>query len=355
MRIVVFGERLAPPADEGIKKLTFSLAAALREAGHAVRMLTTGGTDWPEMTLVNFETDRLLCSRRLAAAIREFSPTAVIYVPTASLTLASGARAQMLKRHAGGAPVALVAAQGRRHNTAIRLAARLLAPDLCAVQSATTLAQAHGLGWRTVHLPPGVDLATFRPAQPAERRRLRAEYGLPDDRPVVLHTGHLNRSRGVMDLAALADIACPVLAASTSTTQDAKLAEELSAAGVRLFTDYLPRIEDLYRAADAYLFPVPVDPLAPSSIDLPLSVLEAAACDLPIITTRFGALPELCSGAAGVTFYDDRSGLHEAVSRVACAPGGTRRLAEKFGWAAAVATLLAALSESRGNATDANG
>jgi len=343
VRVVVFGERLAPPPDEGIKKLTLSLAAALRDSGHDVRLLTTGGANWPEMGLTNIPADRLLRSAELAAALRSFRPAAVIYVPTASLTLASAARGRMLKRYAGGAPVALVATQGRRHNGAVRLAARLLAPDLCAVQSAVTLAQARALGWRTVHLPPGVDLATFRPVSPTEKARLRAKHGLPVDRPVVLHAGHLNRSRGVHDLAAIADLACPVLAASTSTPQDVTLSEELAAAGVRLFTGYMPHIEELYQAADAYLFPVPRDPLAPSSIDLPLSVLEAAACDLPVITTRFGALPELWADAAGVTFYEDRAALRRAVAQLRAGPGGTRRLAESFGWDAAANALLKGL------------
>ncbi len=340
MRVVVFGERLAPPPDEGIKKLTLSLAAALRDIGHDVRLLTTGGTDWPEMGLANVPADRLLRSGELAAALRSFRPAAVVYIPTASLTLASAVRARVLKRYAGSVPVALVAAQGRRHNRAVRLAARLLAPDLCAVQSAVTLAQAVALGWRTVHLPPGVDLATFRPAAPKERAQLRAKHGLPGGLPVVLHAGHLNRSRGVLDLAAIADLACPALAASTSTLQDAALAAELAAAGVRLFTGYVPHIEELYQAADAYLFPVPRDPLAPSSIDLPLSVLEAAACDLPVITTRFGALPELWADAAGVTFYEDRATLRRAVAQLHGAAGGTRRLAASFGWEAAARTLM---------------
>lgn len=133
MRVVVFGERLAPPPDEGIKKLTLSLATALRDRGYDVRLLTTGGADWPEMGLANVPADRLLRSTELAAALGSFRPAAVIYVPTASLTLASAARARVLKRYAAGAPVALLAAQGRRHKGAVRLAARFLAPDLCAV------------------------------------------------------------------------------------------------------------------------------------------------------------------------------------------------------------------------------
>ncbi len=101
MRILVFSERLAPPPDEGIKKLTLSLAAALRELGHDVLTLTTGGADWPEMAVSDVPADRLLRSRVLADRIKAHRPEAVLYVPTASLTLAAGLRGRMLKGHAG--------------------------------------------------------------------------------------------------------------------------------------------------------------------------------------------------------------------------------------------------------------
>ncbi len=343
MRILVFSERLAPPPDEGIKKLAVSLAAALRDLGHDVLTLTTGGADWPDGTVADVPADRLLRSPALARRIADFGPQAVLYVPTASLTLASGLRARVLRGHARGAPVALVATQGRRHSRLVRLAARLARPDLCVVQAQHTEAQAAALGWRTVRVPPGVDLTTFRPVTPDVRRGLRIRYGLPADACVVLHAGHLNRRRGVGDLAVLAGLATPVLAASTSTVHDPALAAELVAAGVHLITAYVPHIEELYGAADVYLFPTPPDPTGPSSIDLPLSVLEAAACNLPILTTRFGALPELWPDRPGVAFYDDPASLRAGLARLQAQPGATRPLAEAFSWQAAAKQMLAEL------------
>ncbi len=345
MRILVFSERLAPPPDEGIKKLAVSLAAALRDLGHDVLTLTTGGANWPDGTVADVPADRLLRSPALARRIADFGPQAVLYVPTASLTLASGLRARVLAGHARGAPVALVATQGRRHARLVRLAARLVRPDLCVVQARHTGAQALALGWRTVRVMPGVDLTTFRPVTPAVRRSLRARYGLPTEADVcvVLHAGHLNRRRGVGDLAALAGLATPVLAASTSTPHDPTLAAELAAAGVHVITTFVPHIEELYGAADVYLFPTPPDPTEPSSIDLPLSVLEAAACNLPILARRFGALPELWPDRPGVAFYDDPESLRAGLARLRAQPGATRPLAEVFSWQAAAKQMLAEL------------
>ncbi len=342
LRVCVFGERLAAPPDEGIKKLTLSLAAACRALGHDVLTLTTRAPDWPEQGVFAVEADRLLRSPALAGRLARFKPDAIVYVPTASLTLASGLRSGTLARY-GHAPVALVATQGRRHGALVRLAARLARPALCAAQSALTAAQARRLGWRTAMLPPGVDLEAFHAVSGAEKAELRRKYGLPADAFVVLHAGHLNRSRGVTDLAALARVAFPVLAASTSTAHDEALAGELRQAGVTVLTRFIPDIAELYAAADVYLFPVPPDPLAPSSIDVPLSVLEAAACNLPIVATRFGALPELWPDEPGITYYDSTDGLRgvvEAVRKSDAARCGARSLAEAFGWEAAAQRLL---------------
>jgi glycosyltransferase involved in cell wall biosynthesis len=351
MRVLVFGERLAPPADEGIKNLTLNLAAGLRDLGHEVRLLTTGGTTWPEMKVDDLPASRLLRSPELGLEIQHFRPDAICYVPTASLTFASGIRARTLKAYAGGAPTALIATQGRRHGRAVCLAARMARPDLCVTQSAATERQAQRLGWRTARVAPGVDLIRFRPVGADERARLRSEHRLPVDRTVVLHAGHLNRRRGVTDMAGLPSggVVYPVLAVSTSTTQDESLSHELRAAGVRVMTEYLPNIATLYQAADVYLFPAPPDPLAPSSIDVPLSVLEAAACGLPIVTRRFGAIEELWPAEPGVVFYDRPEELPAAVAKAQQYAGATRRLAEPFGWPAMAAAIIDKLPHRGGS------
>ncbi len=124
MRILVFSERLIPPADEGIKKLALSLAAALGDLGHDVLVLTTDGATWPGGEVTDLPADRLLRSRPLAERLCSFRPEATLYVPTASLTLASGLRARTLKRYAAGVGVALIATQGRRHSRWVRWLAR---------------------------------------------------------------------------------------------------------------------------------------------------------------------------------------------------------------------------------------
>lgn len=122
--------------------------------------------------------------------------------------------------------------------------------------------------------------------------------------PIAVHVGHLRRSRGLERLceikAILGDKIEIVVVASPYFEPAPGLMEELTAAGVHVDRGLVPKIAEVYRSADLYLFPAP--PESEGAIELPLSVLEAMACRVPVISTPFGALPEAVAGAAGVRF-----------------------------------------------------
>jgi len=65
------------------------------------------------------------------------------------------------------------------------------------------------------------------------------------------------------------------------------VARELKSMGVTLTIGRLDDIRTAYWAADCYVFPV-VDPH--SAVGVPLSVLEALACGVPVVSTRFDGL-----------------------------------------------------------------
>jgi thymidylate kinase len=147
---------------------------------------------------------------------------------------------------------------------------------------------------------PVVDPTRFAPG-PVDAAAVRSELGVPGDLPLVLHVGHLKRSRGLDVLGTLAEThdLSVLMIASTSTEADPEVRRGLEARGVRVVRRYLPDIERVYRAADVYVFPVE-DPLG--SIEVPLSVIEALASGLPVVSTPFGALPELLAPGRGVSF-----------------------------------------------------
>lgn len=77
---------------------------------------------------------------------------------------------------------------------------------------------------------------------------------------------------------------------------------KLIASGCLVWRRHFPNIEELYQLADLYAFPV-TDILG--SIELPMSVMEAMACNLPVILTKFGALPRILEEKEGLVFVNE--------------------------------------------------
>lgn len=348
-RICIVSDDLSGVADEGIKKYSVALAAALR-AGHDPLLISTvGPTAIAAVRVV--PTARTFIGAALRHTIRQHRPEIVIYAARGSATFFSILRAELLRRYYPTAKVVLLALQTRRHNPLQRRLIRALRPDLIGVGSRSNADYLAGLDCRVALLPSGVDLEQFRPVDAATRRRLREGHGLRPDRPLVLHVGHLEAGRNIRRLASLAagGVCQVALVTSSSTAAQAEheLGRELRAAGVRVITTYQPQIEVLYQMADCYLFPtVSTD----NAIDIPLSVLEALACDLPVVTTRYGGLPGLFGGASdpALTFCDDPDRLVATAERVAQSGlRGGRTLVEPFGWVAIAARLLAAVGSEK--------
>lgn len=343
MRICVFAEGLAPPLDEGIKNQVWRLIQELG-AAHTVYALTTRGRDMPELGIADVRANRMLLGVGLARQLRHFRPDVILYVPSACGTLFSFMRSRALRWMARGAPVALLSLQPRRYGALVRKLMPLVQPELVLVQSPSTRASLAPLAGRIRQVAPGVDVERFRPATPDQRIVLRQRFGFARQEYVALHVGHLKRERNVQALIALQQTGVRVvLAASTSTWRDNDLVVELRAAGVTLIEEYLPDIAALYSACDCYVFPARAHA---ACIDVPLSVLEAMACNLPIVTTRFGGLPALFEHSNGLRFVKDDEQLVsevQACRRLAADPG-TRAMVLPYAWsrvAEEIATVLA--------------
>jgi len=291
-------------------------------------------------------TNRTFLGGGLRRELERLDPDVLVYAARSSTTFMAFLRCMVLRVFRPRTTQVLVGMQRRVHPRWQRPFLRYLAPHLICVQSEESRRYLSSQGCRVIRLPSGIDLDTYRPASPETRARLREEYGFSADVPVVLHVGHLKKSRGVHVLASLASSgACAVvLVASSSTVQDQRMANALREAGVRLFTEYVPAIHELYQLADCYVFPVQS---ADDAIEVPLSVLEAFACDLPVVTTRFGDLPALFDRPdmrSGVVFVETPVELCAEAARMSRAwsgGAGTRPLALPYSWDAVAERLLA--------------
>jgi len=340
-RICLYTEQLAPPYDEGYKNFTYHLFRESASRGEVLRM----GRGDSEVIDVQVRANRLLLSRSLRRALRDFRPDAVIYVPVSSATAVSLVRAGVLKYYAGNAPVAVIGLQPRRYSRLLRPILRAGAPDVIYVQSEAARKGLEVLGLKAAVIHAGVDSERFRPVTPSEKARLREKYGIASEEFVVLHVGHIKERRNLRVLADFASIRGlqVVVVGSTSTLRDSDLASWLVKSGVHILDGYLEHVEEVYQLSDLYVFPV-VESVA--AIGLPLSVLEAMACNLPVVTTPFGGLSDCFQEGGGLYFVEDST---ELVGKVELArrsgEASTRAKVEPFTWRAVAERFFSEIEE----------
>jgi len=251
---------------------------------------------------------------------RQFEPAAHALLMPTDLTITS---ARLLKeavkdRIASVMPVHMFPVLTRRFSLRDRVRVwrerRLYAPvtamhanSEASGQAMATLAN-KPISWAKVILT-GVDLTRFRPPETEDLKiDLRKKLGLPADRLIVLFVGGATARKGVDFLVDAWETALhehPLKATLIMVGGDAnrpgvapsarpdyqlfadrfsqRLATLDPALDVRLLP-HSPTVEDYYRAADIFVFPSLHE-------GLPNAVLEAMACGLPVLSTRFLGFP----------------------------------------------------------------
>jgi starch synthase len=180
------------------------------------------------------------------------------------------------------------------------------------------------------------------------------KHGIDPERPYVLFVGRITRQKGIMHLLRAAEQLPPevalVLCASSPDTPE--LGQEVSdqiaklsstRTGVHWLKDQLPRPELVQVLSHSTVFACP-------SIYEPLGIvnLEAMACEVPVVASDVGGIPEVVvDGVTGtLVHYDENdttafeAGIAKALSLVVADPelakrmgqAGRQRAVEDFGW-----------------------
>ena len=251
--------------------------------------------------------------------------------------------------------------------------AKAIKPHLILVQSRRDLKNFRRFGFNCKFLTNGVDTERFKPISSAGKENLRKKYGIPLNKFVILHVGHITPWRGLEIFRELAkDPRYHVLlVASTSWVAPyASVLESLQAAGCSVITDFVESTEEIYQLADCYLFPgsesgktnlpliFPRKRHVPS-IEVPLSVLEAMACNLPTITSRFGGLPDLFQEGNGYYFINRDAEASEQLQEIVETMDEvkTRQMVSNYSWnhiSNQVMEIYTGLLDSRGQSYVSN-
>jgi len=286
VRILIIGDMIGN-IDEGMKKTTYNCAKVLSQKGHEV--------------VVKRPVNSLYY--KCVGSLDKFSPNVILSThgpSTENLFLM-----KLLTLPPCQSKTVSIVTQANINLIFNKVIARLFRPDLALTQSQKNKYRFEAMGCKTDELIGGVAIRDFQPVQNiAEKRVLRKKYGIPLEDFVIVHVGTIGPERNLHvfnEISKINGITC-VIVSPSSVKANQTLVRQLQLSGCMIINAYLSDIGSIYRSADCYLFPVVSDF---GCIDTPLSVLEAMACNLPIICTRFGALPSIMDGVAGSCFYFD--------------------------------------------------
>lgn len=191
----------------------------------------------------------------------------------------------------------------------------LFKPDLLLTQSYDADRMFKDFDCRTQFLPNGIDIDKFMPVSAAAKELLREKYGVDKEKFVIIHVGSIRKRRNILFFSKIQEMegVQVVIAGSTSMTMEQDAYNSLKESGCVVWRRYFEKIEEVYQLSDCYIFPATN---ALSSIELPLSVLEAMSCNLAVVSTRFGALPAIFKEGNGLIFVDNEADIIDTVELI---------------------------------------
>lgn len=183
---------------------------------------------------------------------------------------------------------------------------------------------------------PGIDTERFCPVSRERQRELKEQYGFFPEKTLVLHVGHCSEGRGLTDFACITEVQKMVVASGMFSHEETIHA--LHQDGVYVHQGYFPHIEQIYQMADVYLFPTRS---TEHVISLPLSVMEALACGVPVVGYQdMKQLTQIPGENGSMLLVEDCSQLDAAVKQLSGSKAEHCLLTETQTWKQAARNVL---------------
>lgn len=320
-------------ADEGSVNVAYNLIKRIKSAVSDVKVVSYERTS--ELTDVKMELNKFLLSIPLIKLLRK--ERNVLYLPFPAKTIATAVRIWILSLFCKDLKVLI-----SMHDSIDKLSgflfksskAKLFVLSESAYKDFEVCA-----GERVSYIKTGVDTEKFVPASAEKSRELKIKYGFSPDKPVILHVGHLNEGRNIGELLNISGDYQVLLVTSTLTKneQNTDLKNRLqSKSNIKIIDDYIPEIQEVYQLSDLYFFPVVEEG---HCIDIPLSCLEAASCNLPVVTTSYGAMKEF-EGKNGFYHIDSFENINEIIENaLSVNEVSSRESVKEYDWNNAIEIL----------------
>ena len=276
--------------DEGCLKVANSLIKRIKNFGENIYIVSYE-REHP-LADEHLRLNKFFFSIKLRRIIRKRNED-LLCLPFPARTLPTALRIFMLSLYCKK-KLSVVMVQKERYNILAKILLKMSKAELLVLSNEAFEFYKGIVGKQRIkYLKTGVDTKKFIPVDGNIAKGLKRKYGFDENIPVILHVGHLKYGRNVQKLLDIDNSYQVVLVCSTLTEneQDIELRNRLkSKKNIRIINDYIENIEEIYQLCDVYFFPT-VE--SGNCIDVPLSCMEAASCNKPVVSTPYGEINEL--------------------------------------------------------------
>jgi len=313
-KILLVTYPIKPPWNEGSKNTAWQIANKAKRH-HFFLLTTEGEVNLPEKDSIKWQTIypenssrkrqqlhliSFLIFNTLDADIYHF-----LFVPTLLTSLFLNLIVRIKRKKSVQTVPSLY-----KHTFLAKEATRLFFADKIVTLSHLTTEKLHQVGiQQVVNINSGIDLERF--SDTTDKKIFRRKLNLPKEKVLALFSGELSRLGSLDFMLSLAKKVIEsdncvhiIFASPTRLPQDViarKNAQEyLQKTGQAKSVTFLGDVDDfsdVLKASDIFLFPVS---RMRGKIDTPLTLLEAMACELPVIVTDISPLNELVSSTTGI-------------------------------------------------------
>jgi len=308
LKICIISDNFSPPYDEGFKKIAGHVSLELAKKNRVLAIGRWGHDTSSPFRVKIIKSNILFLSRKLKNCLYEFGPELIVYIPLSSCTRNSFFRCKILKAFCPNTRLAMVAVQSRTWRRWEFPLIRWCQPDIILTPVPEVLKHLKSLAIFSDYLPFGIDFLEFCiSTNDLNRMKLRKKYGIKTKDKVYLHVGQITEKRNVRLLSKLQSAGRQVIAVGSSSSaslgfpHDIDLINELREKGVKVWVEYFPNMQEIYKLADCYVFPVFNET---GGIGFPLSVIESLASGTPVVTTRFGGLEKELKESPAIRYAD---------------------------------------------------
>lgn len=319
---VIISDCINRKNDEGCIKITNLLVKEIKKK-YDTTVVRYNNDE--ESSLTNLKLNNLFLNKKLMTLIRKENKN-IIYIPFASNTIGSIIRTINLSLMSSKKVYVLFALK-HKMNFFSKLLLKMCNATIIAL-SYESYDFYKKITNKAIYLKTGVDTNIFKTVSKETKKTIREKYNISEDDKVVIHVGHLKSGRNIESLLLINKNYKVILVVSSTTKKDNKLEKILKHNNIIIIDKYVENIEELYQMSDVYFFPVIEEE---NCIDIPVSVLEAAACNLPIVTTRYGELKTFVdrSGFYLIDAFNDES-INRVINQAYKEKGNSREVALEY-------------------------